>query len=55
MDWALTPDFLSVMSAVASTARKETSCGMASIVKHDRNEFPEPMWEIASQTNKILI
>lgn len=58
LDWAstpATPDFLSVRSALANTARKETFCGMAFIVKHGRNDFSHPVCELASQTNTILI
>lgn len=58
MDWVVSPtipDFLSVRSALANTARKETSHGMAFIVKHGRNDFSDPMCEVVSQTNTILI
>lgn len=58
MDWAstpATPDFLSVRSALANTARKKTFCGMSFIVKHGRSDLPDPVCELASQTNTILI
>lgn len=58
VEWALTPtapDPPSVRSALANIARREATCGIAVLVNHCRNDVSDPMCEVASQTNIILI
>jgi len=49
------PDPPLVRSALASIARRETTCGMTIIVKRDGNDVSDSMCQVASQTSVILI
>lgn len=58
VEWALTPtapDPPSVRSALANIARREATCGKAVLVNRCRNDVSDPMCEVATQTNIVLI